>query len=33
MSLVKEDSIDDTFNGFIDWRIIKNNICSFATEF
>jgi len=32
MSLIKENTINNSFNSFIDWRIIKNNIGCFATE-
>ena len=32
MALIKEDSVDDTFDRFVDSRIIINNICSLAAE-
>ena len=32
MTLIKEDSVNNSFDGFINWRIIKNDICCFATQ-
>ena len=33
MTLVEENTVDYSFDGFINWRIIKNNIGSFSTKF
>jgi hypothetical protein len=33
MALIEEDTVDYSFDSFINWGIIEYNICTLATKF